>query len=120
MVATIEAQLPNGTSDAQMASNGFGDCIFQVQTPLLAHRIVLYHKDDEVRYRLFPKGGAAQVIHLQKFKEIHTSGNELVLFKKLAVPQIEFKRWLDSSFIRFSITRAFFLDGLEATSKEVR
>ena len=120
MVATVEAQLPVGTSDSQMAASGFGDCILQIQSHLLAHRVVLYHQDHEIRYRLFPKGGAEQVIHLPKFKDIHASTNELVLFKNLAVSQIEFKRWIDSSLLRFYITRAYFLDGLEANSCEVR
>jgi hypothetical protein len=119
MVASTEVQLPMGASDS-LDSKGFGDCIFQVQSPLLAHRIILYHQDDEIRYRLFPKGGAEQVILLERFNNVHTSRNELVLFRNLAVPKIQFKRWLESSFLRFSSTRAYFLDGLEAIDKEVR
>jgi len=120
MVATAEAPLGNGASDLKISAIGFGDCILQIQSPLLAHRVILYHQDDEIRYRLFPGGGAEQVIHLENYKDVPLSRNQLLLLKNLAVPQIEFKQWLESSFLRFSITRAYFLDGLEATSKKVR
>jgi hypothetical protein len=122
MVAATEVQLPATATDSPhhpMAENKFGDCIFQIQSVLLAHRLCLYHQNEEIRYRIFPNGGAEQVIHLEKFAG-DNSPNELLLFKNLAVPQIEFKNWLESSFIRFSITRLYFLDGLEATSREVR
>ncbi|KAL4532313.1 hypothetical protein Ndes2526B_g08218 [Nannochloris sp. 'desiccata'] len=117
MVATTEALLDNGASESRISATGFGDCILQIQSPLLAHRVILYHQDDELRYRLFPGGGAEQVIHLEKYDDVPPARNELLLFKNLAVSQIDFKRWLESSFLRFSITRAYFLDGLEATSK---
>lgn len=120
MVATTEALLDNGASESRTSATGFGDCILQIQSPLLAHRVILYHQDDELRYRLFPGGGAEQVIHLEKYDDVPPARNELLLFKNLAVSQIDFKRWLESSFLRFSITRAYFLDGLEATSKNVR
>jgi hypothetical protein len=120
MVATTEDLLDNGASELKISATGFGDCILQIQSPLLAYRVILYHQDDEIRYRLFPGGGAEQVIHLEKAEDVPPSRNELLLFKNLAVSQIEFKQWLESSFLRFSITRAYFLDGLVATSKKVR
>lgn len=116
MVAPSDTQLD--ASDTRMPAQSSFDCIMQIQSSPLAHRMVLYHKDPEVRYRLYPAGGGEEFSELEKVPEIHPT-DELVLLRNLSVTPLEFKRWLDSSFFKHSITRAFFLNNQMATSKEV-
>jgi hypothetical protein len=81
---------------------------------------MLYYKNDETRDRVFPKGGAQQIIQLPRFGDVHPGRSELLLLKNIAVPQKELKLWFDTSFMRFYVNRVYFLDELEATSREVR
>ena len=116
MVAPSDAQLD--ASDAGMASSPF-DCIIQIQTSSLAYRMVLYHQDPELRERMYSGGSAEEACEIEKFPEIHPA-DELLLLRNLKVTPLQFKTWLDTSCVRHSLTRAFFLAQEMATSKEVR
>jgi hypothetical protein len=91
------------------------DCILQLPSNTLSYRMVLYHTDPDIRHRLYPEGGAEDVTELGA----PGGGDQLVLFRNLAVAPLDFKLWLDASFVRHSCTRAFFLGDQQATSGEV-
>ena len=52
-------------------------------------------------------------------KPQHSPSNADWHQRRLAVTPLRFKRWLDESFIRFSIMRVFFLAESTATDNEV-
>lgn len=113
MVAPSEAETAPATDGRHPDAM---DCILQLPSSSLAYRLTLYHADPDTRHRLYPGGGSDDVVELGMSVP---GGDQLVLFRRLAVPPLDFKRWLDASFVRHSCTRAYFLGSLEAANGEV-
>lgn len=89
--------------------------VLQIQTPSHAYRLTRMQADPEVRRRMLPGVEEVEEVDFRPTKE------GLVLLRGLSTSCMEFKRWLDSSLLRFNITRAYFVEaGCCATDQEVR
>lgn len=112
------------SNDAQGSApqrNGFSshfDAYLQMQTPSHAYRLMLMHADPEVGQRMLPGGGGEAVLEAWHPK-LHPY-RELIHIRNLAVTPLEFKRWLDTSILRFNITRAFFVSSQAALDMAVQ
>lgn len=79
--------------------------VLQIQTPSHAYRLIRMHGDPEIKSRMLPEvETVAEVAN-------RPTGEGMVLLRGLSTPCINFKRWLDSSLLRFNITRAYFVEG---------
>lgn len=83
------------------------DCILQTASRSHAARFQYYHEDPITRSTMLLNGGAREVVALKSHPELRTA-NELVLFRSLSVSPLEFKKWLDTTILRFSVMRCFF------------
>ena len=94
------------------------DAVLQSPTFSLIHRLKLYHQDPAIRSILYLNGGAEEFEDIPK--EIQGT-DELLLLKNLTVTPLEFKQWVDSTYVKYAVTRVFFLPKDQfATNKEVR
>jgi hypothetical protein len=89
--------------------------VLQIQTPSHAYRLTRMQADPEVRRRMLPVVKEVEEVDFRPTKE------GLVLLRGLSTSCMDFKRWLDSSLLRFNITRAYFVEaGCCAIDQEVR
>ena len=92
--------------------------MLQVADPSQARKLSLYFANEATRRQVFLNGGADELEELPSYPGANHS-QEFMLMRRLAVTPLRFKRWLDESFIRFSIMRVFFLAESTATDNEV-
>lgn len=85
------------------------DCIVQCVPPL-CQRLVRFFEDDAIRSKLFPNGGCKEMFQLSiDFPPGQGPRDELLCMKHLTISPLELKTFIDTSYIRHSITRLYFI-----------